>query len=128
MARKTYLIRLLIFISLFSLCWSVSSCEEKPEKVYLDGMYANGNLNVGYVFFPDGTGYQIISQEHFLMEYEISEGVITITTLLKDAKITKAFPFEKSGDDIVIDGVVYKYIPDDASDGSARVPSGVSAW
>lgn len=129
MSKKSFPIKILILL-LLALCFSVYSCGEKPDGTYLDGMYANSDLNVGYIFFPDGTGYQFISQEHFPIEYEISEGLITITTLLEDAKITKAFPFEKNGDNIVIDGVTYAYVPDDTSDVSRNIPnsaSGVSA-
>lgn len=108
-------LKIIIFILLFVLCFSASSCKGDKNETYLDGTYMNAELKVGYIFFPDGTGFQFISENRFLIQYEISDGMITITTLLDDSKITESFPFEKSGDSIVIDGVSYIVVPEDTS-------------
>ncbi len=111
---KNSFLKLFILI-LVVLCFSASSCGGDSDKTYLDGTYMNDKLNVGYIFFPDGRGYQFISKDHFLIEYGISDGIITITTLVEDTEVTQSFPFEQSGDDIIIDGVTYTLVPDDTS-------------
>lgn len=115
MFKNIFSIKLLILILLFVFCFSLSSCGGDTSKTYLDGTYMNDKLNVGYIFFPDGTGHQFILQDHFLIEYELSDGTITITTLIEGSKLSNTFPFEKSGEDIVIDGIPYMVVPEDTS-------------
>ena len=118
MSRSNYLTKTIMIVLLFTFCFSVCSCSEESKGTYIDGTYMNDKLNVGYIFYTDGKGLQFISKDHFPIEYEITEGMITITTLLDDTSITKSFPFEQNGDNIVIDGVTYVAVPDDVSDTS----------
>jgi uncharacterized lipoprotein YehR (DUF1307 family) len=115
MSKNNYFIKALIIILIFTLSFTVCSCGKEEKGTYINGTYMNDRLNVGYIFYPDGKGYQFISKDHFLIEYEISDSMITITTILDGSDITKTFPFEQSGDDIIIDGVTYTFVDDSTS-------------
>lgn len=80
----------------------------------------NDDLDVGYCFYADGNGYQFILENVYPIEYEITNGYISITTLFDESDILAIFPFEQKTDSIVIDGIIYVIVPDAVStDGTA---------
>ena len=91
------------------------SCE-KEQGEYISGSYMNDSLNVGYNFFPNGTGFQFINENAYMIEYVIKDGNITITTLV-EPKVIETFSFEQYSESVIIGGVIYIVVPDEVSVG-----------
>ena len=103
----------LAVFALLLLCGCAPSAINEGE-TYLSGAWYFSDetigLNVGYNFFPDGGGYQFIGSTVNPIRYGIYEGNIYIA--VGDGR-TDVFPFERTGDSIVIGGLEYLYAEED---------------
>lgn len=108
---------------------SNTGCAEKTavESGYIEGVYKNDDLDVGYRFFPNGTGYQFIMDAVFKIRYSIINNTITIITSYEDSgssDTSVTFSFEKQEDRIVMNGIVYNTVNEDSLSPSDSNSSG----
>lgn len=112
--HRTRYTALLLLLSLLLLC----SCSEhrvlREGETYLDGSYyfSQGDLNVGYNFFPDGTGYLFIGSTVNPIRYGIYGQQFYLS--VADGTV-EVFPFATAGEDILINGLCYVSVKDDPS-------------
>lgn len=111
--KKILSAALLAVFALVLLCGCAPGPINEGE-TYLDGSWYHSNeslgLNVGYNFFPDGGGYQFIGSTVNPIRYGVYEGNIYIAVGDGSADV---FPFEQSGENIIIGGLEYLYAEED---------------
>ncbi len=117
MMAREHRIRLTIALILLSL-FLLGGCSEQQQihkgETYIDGAYylSQGDLNVGYRFFPDGTGYLFIGSTAHMMRYGLYEQRLYLSV---SGGEVESFRFEQSGEDILIDGLCYLHVVADPS-------------
>ncbi|MBP5230672.1 MAG: hypothetical protein ILO68_02995 [Clostridia bacterium] len=122
---RVLLLAVLTALSLLPAACSAPGTAINTGETYLDGSwyYDDGDLRVGYNFFPNGTGYLFVGNTPTPIRYGIYMG-----NLYVDANgDVNALPFGEEGENLLIGGLTFRPVvsPDDSGAALLSTPESV---
>ena len=100
---------ILLLLALFGCGGSNSAAINKGE-TYLDGSWYNDDLNIGYNFFPNGTGFQFIGSTVNPIRYGFYGDALYVSVFDGEAQ---PLPYSEEGDNLKIFGFMFYPVEDD---------------
>ena len=79
-------------------------------ETYLDGSWYNEDLNIGYNFFPNGTGFQFIGSTVNPIRYGFFGDALYVSVFDEEAQ---PLPYSEEGDNLKIFGFMFYPVEDD---------------